>query len=112
MSHNGDFAYGPLMAILGPYHNSLVPASVIDKLTTFQGEHVFESSAFSPPFDLYPRNITAWLANNISIGGETFNETVIGGPAINPGTFNPAVIQWETGTGVGFINVRTPKLAS
>ena len=29
----------------------------------------------------------------------------MGGPAINPGTFNPAVIQWETGNGVGWINV-------
>lgn len=69
------------------------------------GEHTFTSSAFSPPFDIYPRNITSWLASNISIGAETFNETVMGGPAINPGTFNPAVIQWETGNGVGWINV-------
>jgi len=93
------------MAILSTFQNSLIPADVVAKLTTFSGEHTFTSSAFFPPYDIYPRNITAWLAPNISIGAETFNETVIGGPAINTKTFNPAVIQWETGNGVGWITV-------
>ncbi|TVY84424.1 hypothetical protein LSUE1_G005584 [Lachnellula suecica] len=105
MSHSADFAYAPLFAILAEFHSTLVPADVVEKLTTFQGEHTFTSSTFSPPFDLYPRNITAWLAPNISIGAETFNETVIGGPAINPDTFNPALIQWYTGAEVGFITL-------
>lgn len=111
MSHVGDFAYGPLFAILADFQNSIIPKTVVKKLKTFSGEHTFTSSAFSPPFDLYPRNITAWLSSNISIGAETFNETVIGGPAINPNTFNPAVIQWETGAGLGWINVRPPSYA-
>ena len=106
MSHSADFAYAPLMAILAPTHNSLVPADVVQKLNTWQGEHTFSSSTFSPPFDIYPRNITAWLATNISIGAETFNETVIGGPATNPNSFNPAIIQWNTIQGVGWITVR------
>ncbi|KAK2624550.1 hypothetical protein QTJ16_006500 [Diplocarpon rosae] len=106
MSHIGDFAYGPLFAILAGFQNSIVPEAVVQKLKTFSGEHTFTSSAFSPPFDIYPRNITAWLAPNISIGAETFHETMIGGPAINPDTFNPAVIQWETGNGIGWINLR------
>ncbi|KAH8659266.1 hypothetical protein BGZ60DRAFT_382353 [Tricladium varicosporioides] len=106
MSHNADFAYGPLFAILAEFHNSLIPADVISALTVFRGEHTFTSSTFSPPFDLYPRNITAWLANNISIGAETFNETVIGGPAINPNTFNPALIQWNTEEGVAWLTLR------
>ena len=105
MSHNSDFAYGPLFAILAEFHISLVPANVTSALGTFRGEHIFTSSTYSPPFDLYPRNITAWLANNISIGAETFNETVVGGPAINQDTFNPAVIQWNTGNGIGWMNL-------
>jgi hypothetical protein len=105
MSHVADWAYGPQFAILSKFHSTLVPAAVLKKLNTFQGEHTFTSSAFSPPFDIYPRNITAWLAPNISIGAETFNETTIGGPAINPGTFNPAIIQWNTGDEIGYITV-------
>jgi len=106
MSHSAFFAYAPLLVILAKFHTSLVPADVITRLSQFSGEHTFVSSTFSPPFDLYPRNITAWLAPNISIGAETFNETVIGGPAINPDTFNPAAIQWNTGAEIESINVR------
>jgi hypothetical protein len=106
MSHSADFAYGPLFAILGEFQLSLIPKDVLSALETFRGEHIFSSSTFSPPFDVYPRNITSWLAPNISIGAETFDENVIGGPAKNPGTFNPAVVQWDTGAGIGFITVR------
>ena len=112
MSHSADFAYGPLFAVLGEFQASLVPEDVLNALQEFRGEHIFNSSTFSPPFDTYPRNITTWLAANISIGAETFDENVIGGPAINPSTFNPAVIQWNTGKGVGFITVRMPNLAT
>jgi len=103
MSHAADFAWAPLIAILAPFSETLIPKSVIPALKNFSGEHNFKSSTFSPPFDLYPRNITSWLAPNISIGAETFNETVIGGPAKNQRTFNPALIQWNTGNGIGFI---------
>lgn len=105
MSHNADFAYGPLFAILSEFHNSLIPDDVKDALKRFKGEHTFSSSTYSPPYDLYPRNITAWLANNISIGAETFNENVIGGPAKNQRTFNPAVMQWNTGDGIGWLTL-------
>jgi hypothetical protein len=105
MSHSADFAWAPLIAILAPYQQTLIPESVFPALREFSGEHVYSSSAFSPPYDIYPRNITAWLAPNISIGAETFNETVIGGPAENQDTFNPALIQWNTGNGVGFITL-------
>ncbi|KAF7927944.1 hypothetical protein EAE99_005321 [Botrytis elliptica] len=105
MSHNADFAYGPLFAILSEFHNSLIPANVTDALVNFKGEHTFTSSTYSPPFDYYPRNITAWLANNISIGTETFNENVVGGPAKNQGTFNPALMQWNTGNGIGWLTL-------
>lgn len=105
MSHSADFAYGPLFAILGEFQATLIPQDVLAVLKDFRGEHTFNSSTFSPPFDTYPRNISAWLAPNISIGAETFDENVLGGPAENPSTFNPAVIQWNTGNGVGFITV-------
>jgi hypothetical protein len=108
MSHVADWAYGPQFAILSAFHSTLIPVAVVEKLNKFQGEHTFTSSAFSPPFDIYPRNITAWLAPNISIGAESFNETTIGGPAINPGTFNPAIIQWNTGDEIGYITVSSP----
>jgi hypothetical protein len=98
------------MAILGPFHSTLVPDTVIKALTTFRGEHTFKSSTFSPPFDVYARNITAWLSDSISIGAESFNETVIGGPATSTSSFRPALIQWDTagrngkeGNGVGWI---------
>ena len=105
MSHAADFAWAPLIAILAPFSETLIPEGVISALKKFSGEHTFKSSTFSPPFDIYPRNITSWLAPNITIGAETFNETVVGGPATNPRTFNPALIQWQTGNGIGFITL-------
>ncbi|KAI9836025.1 MAG: hypothetical protein M1819_001636 [Sarea resinae] len=106
MSHSADYAFGPLIAVLADFHRTLVPADVLSRLESFSGEHTFTSSAYSPPYDYQPRNITSWLAPNISIGAETFNETVIGGPAKNQDTFNPAVIQWATGKGgIGFISL-------
>lgn len=106
MGHSGDYAYAPLMAIMAPFHNGVVPADAVEQLTTFPGEHVVETSAFSPPYDVYPRNITAWLSDTLTIGAETFNETQVGGPALNPSTFSPAVVQWDTGNGVGWFKVR------
>lgn len=105
MSHSEDYTYAPLFAVLAEYQASLVPDDVLSALGSFSGEHTFTSSTFSPPYDTYPRNITTWLGRNISIGAETFDENVIGGPSENPLQFNPAVVQWNTGHGVGFITV-------
>ncbi|KKY19193.1 hypothetical protein UCRPC4_g04567 [Phaeomoniella chlamydospora] len=111
MSHSADFEYAPLFAILADFASTLVPANVTQRLSEFEGEHAFTSSTYSPPYDYVPRNITSWLAPNISIGSETFNETVVGGPAINPSTFNPAVIQWNTGVDIGFITLYATEAA-
>ena len=105
MSHNADFATSPLVAILSDFHNSLVPPQAIDALSVFPGEHSVNTSAYSIPYDSFPRRVDAWLGEKISIGCESFNETVVGGPAENPSTFNPAVIQWDTGAGIGWIAV-------
>ena len=97
MGHKNDFAISPLIAILAPFHNTLVPANTLSSLTLFPGEHTVSTSAFSPPYDTAPRNISAWLSANLTIGAESFRETVIGGPAKNQNSFNPAVVQWSRG---------------
>lgn len=109
MSHNSDFAISPLVAILSGFHNSLVPPPAIDALSVFPGEHLVTTSAYSIPYDSFPRRVEAWLGEKISIGAESFNETVVGGPAENPSTFNPAVIQWDTGAEIGWIAVSCRK---
>lgn len=105
MSHSADFAIAPLIAVLADFSINLVPQDVIARLEVFEGEHSFTSSTFSPPFDVYPRNITAWLSEGVTIGAESFNETVVGGPATSSDSFRPAVVQWDTGDGVGWIAV-------
>lgn len=105
MSHSRDLAWGPLFAVLAKKHLDLVPKDVIPKLKTFSGEHTFTASTSYPPYDLVPRNITTWLSKELTIGAETFHENVIGGPARNQLTFNPAVVQWNTGDEISWISV-------
>jgi hypothetical protein len=106
MGHMADFAIGPLVAILAPFHNTLVPNETLSALVSFPGAHTFNTTAYSPPYDHTPRNISAWLTANLTIGAESFNETVVGGPSINPSSFNPAVIQWSRKDGsVGFLSL-------
>lgn len=75
-------------------------------LTQFGEPRFVHTSAFSPPYDKVPRNITTWLAANLTIGAESFDENVIAGPSINPQQFNPAVAQWlrKDGT-IGFLTL-------
>lgn len=106
MGHKNDFAISPLIAILAPFHNTLVSNATFSALTMFPGTHSVNTSAFSPPFDTYPRNITAWVSANLTIGAESFSENVIGGPAKNPSSFNPAVVQWGRKDGsVGWLSL-------
>ncbi|EGY15308.1 hypothetical protein VD0002_g2813 [Verticillium dahliae] len=105
MSHAADYAWAPLFAVLADAHKSLVPEDIVSKLGTFQGEHTFKATATYPPFDTVPRNITTWLSEKLTIGAESFDEIVIGGPARNQEAFNPAVIQWDTGSQIAFISL-------
>ncbi|KAH7368787.1 hypothetical protein B0T11DRAFT_350350 [Plectosphaerella cucumerina] len=105
MSHMADYAWAPLFAALAKSHEKLIPKKTVAKLSKFQGERTFTASAEYPPFDLEPRNITTWLSKNLTIGAESYNETVIGGPARSPTSFNPAVIQWNTGSEISFISL-------
>ncbi|OJD30294.1 uncharacterized protein BKCO1_6300031 [Diplodia corticola] len=95
MGHSADYAYAPLLALMAPSHNALVPAAAVQRLTHFPGPHLVRTSAFSPPYDAHPRNITAWLADRITLGASTFDEAAVGGPALNPDTWSPAVVQWD-----------------
>ncbi|KAJ5474354.1 hypothetical protein N7475_003920 [Penicillium sp. IBT 31633x] len=94
MFHQDDFAFYPLFALSMPEMVRYLPPKAKENLLRFPGEHVYTSQAYSPPFDTYPRNITAWMSKDVTIGAETVAETVVGGPSINPSQFNPAVIQW------------------
>ncbi|KAL5120848.1 hypothetical protein ACEQ8H_001329 [Pleosporales sp. CAS-2024a] len=106
MGHKDDFAISPLIAILAPYHNTLIPDAALASLHTFPGTHSVRTSAFSPPYDTYPRNISAWISPNLTIGAESFAENVVGGPARSQTSFNPAVVQWLRKDGsVGFLNL-------
>ncbi|CAG8008272.1 unnamed protein product [Penicillium olsonii] len=94
MYHQDDFAFFPLFALSMSVMVKYLPAKAKANLLQFPGEHLYTSQAFSPPFDTYPRNITAWMSKDVTIGAETVAGTVVGGPSINPSQFSPAVIQW------------------
>jgi hypothetical protein len=112
MGHKNDFAISPLIAILAPYHNTLVPNTTLSSLLGFRGTHTVHTSAFSPPYDTHPRNITAWLSPHLTIGAESFSENVVGGPSINPSSFNPAVVQWLRKDGsVGWLSLYAQTMA-
>ncbi|KAI5294292.1 hypothetical protein KEM52_004325, partial [Ascosphaera acerosa] len=92
MMHANDFSFFPLIALSVPEMVKYLPSDAQKKLEKFSGEHQFKAQAYSPPFDTYPRNITAWISENITIGAETVAEQQIGGPAANPNQFSPAVV--------------------
>ncbi|KAF5525916.1 hypothetical protein CGCA056_v002025 [Colletotrichum aenigma] len=104
MAHADDFEYAPLISVLAPFHDALVPESVIQKLLSFPGEHMYETTVFSPPHDLAPRNVTAWLSDNVTIGAESYDEDTLGGPRQDSLQWSPAVIQWARNDGsIGYI---------
>lgn len=106
MAHRDDFEFGPLVSILGPYMNSFISNTAMKSLRTFSGAHSFNTTVFSPAYDNAPRNISAWLSPNLTIGAESFDENVVGGPNINQQQFNPAVVQWlRSDRTVGFISL-------
>ncbi|KAK8076451.1 hypothetical protein PG994_003723 [Apiospora phragmitis] len=101
MAHADDFEYAPLIAVLAPFHDALVPEDAVARLSAFpSGDsnddkgYTYTTSAFAPPHDLVPRNITTWLSPHLTIGAESFRETVLGGPREDSSQWNPAVVQW------------------
>lgn len=112
IAHNDDYEIGPLVAILSPFHldSGLLSDKVLRSMTEFDdpGEEgrIFQASALSDAYDYVPRNVTSWISTNLTIGAESFDMNVQGGPARNLAHFNPAVAQWlrEDGT-IGFLTL-------
>lgn len=100
-----DYAWAPLLAVLAEDHERLISQDILRGLDTFQGEHTFTASAYYPPFDTTPRNITTWLSEKLTIGAESFDEIALGGAGQNQEAFNPVVVQWDTGSEISFISV-------
>jgi hypothetical protein len=106
MTHADDFEYAPLIAVLSEFHATLVPEAIISKLTTFPGEHTYTGQAYAPPADYEPRNISTWLSANLTIGTDSFNQSVVGGYSEDSTSFSPSVVQWLRPDGsVGYFNL-------
>ncbi|KAI1344497.1 hypothetical protein F5Y15DRAFT_424635 [Xylariaceae sp. FL0016] len=104
MAHADDFEYAPLLAVLAPFHDALVPEHVIEKLRVFPGDHFVETSAYAPPVDSVPRNITSYIASNLTIGGMSYQDAE--GASEHSSQWNAAVIQWGRFDGsVGWITL-------
>ncbi|KXH66677.1 hypothetical protein CSAL01_06641 [Colletotrichum salicis] len=103
MAHADDLEYAPLISVLAPFHDALVPSDIVEKLSTFPSEHLFETATFSSPHDSVPRNITTWLSANLTIGAESYDEDTLGGSREDPYQWSPAVVQWARNDGsVGY----------
>lgn len=101
MAHADDFEYTPVIAVLADFHNSLLGQEVKDKFKCFPGDHWYNVTAYYPPRDLEPRNISIWNAANLSIGAESFTENSTLGDQ-----FNPAVAQWKRYDGsIGYMTL-------
>ena len=106
VAHKDDFEFGPLVSILGPYMNSFISDAAMSSLREFPGTHTFNTTVYSPAYDHVPRNVSTWLSPKLTIGAESFDENVVGGPNVNQQQFNPAVVQWlRRDSSVGFITL-------
>lgn len=92
--HQEDYAFYPLFALAMPEMLKYLSAQSKRNLIKFPGEHFYTAKVYSPPFDIYPRNITTWMSEDLTIGAETVAQHVIGGAAQSTSAFSPAVIQW------------------
>ena len=106
MTHADDFEYAPLIAVLSEFHKTLVSGAIISKLKTFPGEHTYTGQTYAPPADYEPRNISTWLSANLTIGTESFNQSVVGGYSEDSTSFSPSVVQWlRPGGTIGYFNL-------
>ena len=101
MAHADDFEYTPVIAILADFHNKLVPQETKDKFKCFTEDHWYNATAYYPPRDLSPRNITLWNSANLTVGAESYAENSTLGDQ-----FNPAVVQWKRYDGsIGYMTL-------
>ncbi|KAH9908035.1 hypothetical protein F4778DRAFT_720057 [Xylariomycetidae sp. FL2044] len=104
MAHADDFQYAPLIAVLAPYHDALVPEGVVQKLCHFPGDHLVTASAYAPPVDAVQRNITSWLSANLTIGAMSFED--VEEASTHSSQWNAAVVQWARADGsVGYLTL-------
>ena len=95
LTHADDGEFVPIVSILSSFHNTMVPANVVARLKSFGcNERIVQRHAYSPPFDLQVRNITTWLSEKITIGGDSYNQTVVGGFSKDSNSFSPAIAHW------------------
>ncbi|PCH00294.1 Hypothetical protein PENO1_048620 [Penicillium occitanis (nom. inval.)] len=106
MTHADDFELAPVIAVLSEFHRSLLPKPVISRLKTFVGEHTYTGHTYAPPADYEPRNITTWVSANLTIGTDSFNQSVVGGYSEDSRSFSPSVVQWiRPGGSIGYFNL-------
>jgi hypothetical protein len=106
MTHAGDFEISPTIAVLSNFHKKVVPDYVLSRLTSSSSEHTYTGHAYAPPADYEPRNITTWLSANLTIGTDSFNQSVVGGYSKDSTSFSPSVVQWiRSDESIGYFNL-------
>ncbi|KKK12044.1 hypothetical protein ARAM_000982 [Aspergillus rambellii] len=106
MAHADDFEIAPVIAVLSKFHKTLVPKAAISRLTSFSGERTYSGHSYAPPADYEPRNITTWLSANLTIGTDSFNQSVVGGYSKDSTSFSPSVVQWtRSDESIGYFNL-------
>ncbi|EED21461.1 conserved hypothetical protein [Talaromyces stipitatus ATCC 10500] len=112
MTHADDFQLAPVIAVLSDFHKTLVSKTVISRLKSFVGEHIYSGHTYAPPADYEPRNITTWLSPRLTIGTDSFNQSVIGGYSKDSTSFSPSVVQWiRPGGSIGYFNLYSTQTA-
>jgi hypothetical protein len=91
--HQGDMGFVPLIIALG----TQIPPEAVPHLLTFQGERQIERVISDSP----RRVATAWLGENIMLGGEFTSRT-----APQSGQLHPATVHWKVGADqIGWIRL-------
>ncbi|ORX41089.1 hypothetical protein BD324DRAFT_678482 [Kockovaella imperatae] len=98
-NHYTDMAIIPMQVVTSVYTESLIPSQAKSRFAALYAPHMYDTQAFSPPWDKRPRNYTFWVDDGLSVGGIEFDESEVGGPSINQGSFSPGVILWDAGKG-------------
>ena len=74
---NDAVCYGTLMPLIADTVKSIVPQSVIDRLTLFTGDRdvVYRQVRTNTEDPTAVRNVSVWLGPNVTIGGQSVSET-------------------------------------
>lgn len=98
MGHAHDFVCTPTYVALG----AKVPAEVLASFREFQGERLLRRPIEGP------RIATAWLAEEVMLGGEITGASRPAGTGTRYNQFQPATMHWRmTGNEVGWMRLHT-----